>query len=453
MTAIKESTGEESTGEASTGDVRVEAVLRAARAGQIYAIVEDLAGGQSVWAALAAQAASPAAINDLAWHARGVVSVTMTAQRADHLGCPALDRRRTAVFTPRYGVSVEAALGVSTGISAADRALTVRRLAEPGASAGDFVRPGHIMPVVVSDRGCLERAYGPEAAHDVLVMAGMQPLAAISHVLSGLEPLAPEDADAFCAAQGWPVVRVSDVIAWRATHERLVRVVSEGVVETLEGPFRIRVYENEIDGASHIALVRDPPPSLRGKAKGLPLVRLHSQCLTGDILHSRRCDCGQQLREAMQRVAASGHGAVVYLRQEGRGIGLVQKIRAYALQDRGVDTVEANVQLGFAPDERDYAVAAQILRDLEMVTVRLMTNNPHKVWALGRLGIHVAAREPIEVPATADNLRYLQTKRDRMGHLLDQVPHAHPAVPHPVYPEYDVHTVGARPVDTGRTGK
>jgi 3,4-dihydroxy 2-butanone 4-phosphate synthase/GTP cyclohydrolase II len=194
-------------------------------------------------------------------------------------------------------------------------------------------------------------------------------------------------------------------------------VVSEAVVETLEGPFRIRIYENEIDGASHIALVRDPLPG--ASRPELPLVRMHSQCLTGDILHSRRCDCGQQLRESMQRVAASGHGAVLYLRQEGRGIGLVQKIRAYALQDRGVDTVEANVQLGFAPDERDYAVAAQILRDLDMARVKLMTNNPHKISALARLGIEIAAREPIEVPATADNLRYLQTKRDRMGHLLD----------------------------------
>ena len=409
--------------DAQAADAAVELALSALRAGRPVAVVEDLAGGTGVYAALPAQHATPEAINDLASHARGVVAVTLTTVRADHLACPALERRRAAPATPRYGVSVEAARGVSTGISAADRSLTVRRMADPAATASDFVRPGHIMPAVIGDRGCLDRPYGPDAAHDLVVMAGLSPCAAVSHVLDGLEPLAPERAAEVCAGFGWPVVRVSDVLAYRATHERLVRVVSEGTVETVEGPFRIRVYENEVDGTSHIALVRDLPHQDRTlppdpPPQEPPLVRLHSQCLTGDILFSRRCDCGEQLREAMRRVAVAGHGAVVYLRQEGRGIGLIQKIRAYALQDRGVDTVEANVQLGFAPDERDYAVAAQILRDLDMPVVRLMTNNPHKVWALGRLGIRVTARESIEVAATHENYRYLQTKRDRMGHLL-----------------------------------
>ena len=397
----------------SDSDVAVEAALSALRAGRIVLCVEDLGGARSVYAALPAQFATPDRVNELALHARGVIAVTVTAARADVLACPALERRRAPPSLPRYGVSVEASVGVSTGISAADRALTVTKMADPTATAADFVRPGHIMPAIIGDRGCLDRPYGPDAVHDLMLMAGLHPAAAFSHVLDALDQLAPEQAAAFAAPLGWPVVRVSDVLTYRASHERLVHVVSDGIVTTAEGPFRIRIYENEIDGASHIALTRDVTP-----AAEVPLVRLHSQCLTGDILHSRRCDCGAQLREAMRRVSIEG-GAVIYLRQEGRGIGLIQKIRAYALQDRGADTVEANVQLGFAPDERDYAVAGQILRDLGMARVRLLTNNPHKVGALRRLGIDVAERVAIEVQATSDNVRYLQTKRDRMGHWLE----------------------------------
>ena len=410
--------------DADARDAPVERAMAALRAGGIVAVAEDFGASSAVFAVLAAQFATPDAVNHLASEARGVLGATLTASRADALQCPALERRRAANFTPRYGVSVEAADGVSTGISAADRSLTIALLADPESRASHFVRPGHIMPAIIGARGSLERPYGPEAAHDLVILAGLLPSAAFSHVLDGLDPLAVTDAEAYAEARGWPLVHVSDVVAWRANRERLVNVVSEGVVDTIAGPFRIRIYQNEIDRDSHIALIRDPDP--QQKTAQLPLVRLHSQCLTGDILHSRRCDCGDQLRLAMQQVAQAGHGAIVYLRQEGRGIGLVQKIRAYALQDRGVDTVEANLRLGFAPDERDYAVAAQILRDLDMVDVRLLTNNPQKVQALGRLGIHVASREPIEVTPTADNARYLATKRDRMGHLLihtDLAPH------------------------------
>ncbi len=399
-------------------EASVERALAALRAGGVIAVVEDFGNVTAVFAVLASEFATPEAVNTLAAHARGVLAATITTARAEALHCPALERRRSPAWTPRYGVSVEGAVGVSTGISAADRALTIRLLADPATVATDLVRPGHIMPAIVGPRGSLERPYGPEAAHDLVVLAGLQPSAVFSHVLAGLDPLPPAHAQVFADQLGWPVVHVNDVVAWRASHERLVHVVSEGVVETSEGPFRIRIYENDIDRDSHIALIRDREGPANDTA---PLVRLHSQCLTGDILHSRRCDCGDQLRLAMRAVAQAGHGAIVYLRQEGRGIGLIQKIRAYALQDNGIDTVEANLRLGFAPDERDYAVAAQILRDLGMLQVRLLTNNPQKVQALTRLGVHVQAREPIEVAPTPDNARYLATKRDRMGHLLTDV--------------------------------
>lgn len=405
------------TGDLQDAAQRVEKALQALRSGGFAIVVEDLHASKAVFAVLAAQYATPAAVNTLATHARGVLCVTMTSARANHLNCQAIDRKRTASATPKYGVSVEAAVGVSTGISAGDRSETIGKLADSRAKAQDFVRPGHIMPIIVADRGVVDAAYGPEAAHDLVTLAGLAAGSALSHVLDEIDGLSSENAQLFADSHGWPLVHVSEVLHYRAAHERLVRIVAEGVVDTVQGPFTIRVYENEIDGTSHIALLCQTAP----RSDVAPLIRLHSQCLTGDILHSRRCDCGAQLHESMRQISESGHGAILYLRQEGRGIGLIDKIRAYSLQDHGADTVDANVQLGFAPDERDYAGAAQILRDLAMTRVRVLTNNPQKLWALSRLGIEVVARQSIEISSTPDNIRYLQTKRDRMGHWIGGV--------------------------------
>lgn len=396
---------------------RMEAALTALQRGEMVCVVEDVEVGSAVFAIMASSLASTERVNTLVEHARGVVAATISDARAATLNLPEQPRHRSPMQVPRYAVSVEAATGVSTGISAADRARTIEALADPATRASDLVRPGHIMPVRIAPLGCLRRPYGCEAAHDLTDIAGLPGGATVSHVIAGVDEVTPEQAEAYADARGWPLVRVSDVIVWRATHELLVRPVGEGPVDTENGRFLMRIYENDLDRSAHVALIRgsitdDLAPSV---------VRIHSQCLTGDVLHSRRCDCGDQLRMSLAEVDRQDRGVVIYMSQEGRGIGLANKIRAYALQDRGIDTVEANVQLGFPPDQRDYAVAGQILRHMGVRRVRLLTNNPEKVAAMARLGIEVVERLSIEVPASADNRRYLETKRDRMGHLLDHV--------------------------------
>jgi len=394
---------------------RIESALGALRRGEPICLVEDVEAGASVFAVMASARATAERINHLVDMARGIVGATVSDERANTLDLPEQQRRRAPVPMPRYAISVEAAVGVSTGISAADRARTIEALADPATTATDLVRPGHVMPIRIAPLGCLRRPYGSEAAHDLVRIVGIGGGATLSHVIEGVQEVQPAEAEAWALARGWPMIRVSDVIVWRATHELLVRAAGEGEVDTEHGRFLLRVYENDLDRSAHLALIREP---VAGHLPA-PLVRIHSQCLTGDALGSKRCDCGEQLRMSLAAIDRAGRGVVVYMSQEGRGIGLTNKIRAYALQDGGVDTVEANVKLGFAADQRDYAVAGQILRHMGVARVRLMTNNPEKVAAMIRLGIDVVERVPVVVPANADNERYLRTKLERMGHLLD----------------------------------
>ncbi len=393
--------------------LRIEAAVDAIKAGGLACVVEDRGEADAVWAVMAGHGMTPGRMNDLVSAAGGIIAATVGETRADALVLPEVPRRRAAPSTPHYAVSVEAAEGCSTGISANDRAITVAALCDAATTSTDLLRPGHIMPIRIGRLGCLRRPYGPEAAHDLMAIAGRQGGAALSHVVNGVDELRAEEAPAFAAARGWPLIYVSDVMLVRSVDEQLVQIVREGELAGEDGTFRVQIWQTVLDGAAHVALVRG---ALDGD--DVPLVRVHSQCLTGDILHSHRCDCGEQLHEALRRIEGAPSGALIYLSQEGRGIGLVGKIKAYALQDQGLDTVDANLHLGFAVDQRDYAAAAQVLHSSGVTRVRLLTNNPEKVTAMENLGIEVVERVGLVQPETQHSARYLATKRDRLGHLF-----------------------------------
>ena len=352
----------------------------------------------------------------LAWtirHTSGYLCAPVTGATADRLGLPLMvadnrDPRRTA-----YTVTVDAARGVTTGISAADRARTIRLLADPAATAESFVRPGHVIPLRAKDGGVLERPGHTEAAVDLCRLAGLAPVGAIGELVNddGTMMRLPEVLDTGDDA-GLPVVTIAQLIAWRQRHDRVQRL-ADTELPTAHGTFRALGYRDVLTGAEHVALIS--PRGLVGRA---PLVRLHSECLTGDVFGSQRCDCGPQLNRSLERVAAEG-GAVVYLRgHEGRGVGLVSKLQAYGLQDDGLDTVDAQVELGLPVDAREYAAGAAVLVDLGIEAVRLLTNNPLKVEAMREHGVEVPAVEPISITPLPTNEGYLRTKRDRMGHRL-----------------------------------
>jgi len=391
----------------------IEEAIEDIRAGKMVIVVDDADRENEGDLVLAAEKVTPEAINFMARYGRGLICVPLTAERLEELELPLMTQRSRDPMGTAFTVSVDVRT-VHTGISAYERAATVRALIDPKTRPDDLIRPGHIFPLRAVPEGVLRRAGHTEAAVDLARLAGLYPAGVICEIMDEDGHMARGDAlVAFARRHGLKIISIADLIRYRFRHERLVRRVGEAQLPTRYGAFRIIGYESLIDRTHHVALVRG---DLRGAQD--VLVRVHSECLTGDVFGSLRCDCGDQLAAALSRLAREERAVLLYMRQEGRGIGLLNKIRAYDLQDRGLDTVEANIQLGFPPDKRDYGIGAQILVDLGLSTIRLLTNNPRKIVGLEGYGLRITERVPIEMPARPQNQRYLQAKRDKLGHWL-----------------------------------
>ena len=385
------------------------------RAGKFVIVVDDEGRENEGDLVIAAEKITPEAINFMAKNARGLICLPITGQRLDELKIPIMVRENTSQFDSAFTVSVEAKYKVTTGISAGDRATTVRVLIDPATKPEDIVYPGHMFPLRAREGGVLVRAGHTEASVDLTRLAGLYPAAVICEVMNDDGTMARlPDLEGLAAKYGMKIVSVAQLIAYRRRHDKLVRRVAEARLPTKYGEFTAIAYRSVIDPDEHVALVK-------GEIDGDEpiLVRVHSECLTGDVFGSLRCDCGQQIPMAMEAIANEGRGVFLYMRQEGRGIGLHNKIKAYALQDQGLDTVEANEKLGFPPDLRDYGIGAQILVDLGVRNMRLLTNNPRKVVGLDGYGLQVIETVPIIAPATPENVHYLETKREKLGHLIE----------------------------------
>jgi 3,4-dihydroxy 2-butanone 4-phosphate synthase / GTP cyclohydrolase II len=386
------------------------------RRGRMVVVLDDEDRENEGDLTIAAQMVTPEAINFMARYGRGLICLPMTGDRLDALRIPLMvrDEQNDAKFGTAFCVPIEAKQGTTTGISAADRARTVLAAIDPATGAQDLARPGHMFPLRAVDGGVLVRAGQTEAAVDLARLAGLYPAGVICEIMDEDGTMARgARLEAFCREHDLRMVTIKDLIQHRMRHERLVRKIAEARLPTGYGNFRIHAYESLIDRQHHVALVT-------GEIKPADevLVRVHSQCLTGDIFSSSRCDCGDQLHTALEVIGQAGQGVLLYLRQEGRGIGLAHKLLAYELQDQGQDTVEANESLGFKADQRDYGIGAQILAELGLHKIRLLTNNPRKFVGLEGYGLEIVGRLPIEVPASDANRRYLKTKREKLGHLL-----------------------------------
>jgi 3,4-dihydroxy 2-butanone 4-phosphate synthase / GTP cyclohydrolase II len=392
----------------------VEEAIAEIRAGRMVVVVDSPDRENEGDLTIAADHVSPEAINFMATHARGLICLALEEGRCDELGLPPMTNHNEAPLRTAFTVSVEARSGVSTGISAADRAHTIKVAIDPDAKPGDLVQPGHVFPLRARGYGVLERMGQTEAAVDLARLAGLTPAGVICEIMNedGTMARVP-DLTTYCARHGLKMITVSDLVAYRRRTERLVERIAIADMPTKYGPFSAHGYRSVIDGQQHVALVCGDVDG----AKDV-LVRVHSECLTGDVFGSFRCDCGEQLERAMSQIAQEGTGVLLYLAQEGRGIGLLNKLRAYELQEQGYDTVDANVHLGFPVDSRDYSVGYQILADLGLTSIRVLTNNPRKLEGLDGYGLTVTEQLPIEAEPNTFNAEYLRTKRERMGHIL-----------------------------------
>lgn len=396
--------------------VEIPEAIEEIRQGGMVILVDDEDRENEGDLTMAAEKVTPEAINFMTRYGRGLLCLSMTSERIAALDLPMMVANNKSPFGTAFTVSIEARRGVTTGISAYDRAVTILTAIDPDTTPDDLISPGHVFPLRARGGGVLVRAGQTEGSVDLARLAGLTPAGVICEVMNDNGTMARlPNLMEMAGRHGLKICTIKDLIQYRMSNERLVRRGAETVLPTeLSGEFRLIVYENDVDKLNHVALVKgeiDPNEPI--------LVRVHSECLTGDVFGSRRCDCGPQLEKAMNMVACEGRGVILYMQQEGRGIGLLNKIKAYALQDQGCDTVEANLRLGFKPDLRDYGIGAQILADLGVRKMRLMTNNPTKIVGLEGYGLKVVEQVPIEIEPCSTNLRYLTTKKNRMGHLLN----------------------------------